>query len=74
MMLTEEKLIRLRNHDWRNTILDGTRAAEQNVKEGVLVDHTHIVWELLREAASVSRLAKFTSQQYSPSTIFFSKK
>ena len=56
-MLTEEKLIRLRNHDWHSTIRDGTRAAEQNVKQGVLVDHTHIVWELLREAAFVSRSA-----------------
>ena len=56
-MLTEEKLIRLRNHDWHSTIRDGTRAAEQNAKQGVLVDHTHIVWELLREAAFVSRAA-----------------
>ena len=56
-MLTEEKLIRLGNHDWRATIRDGTRAAEQNATQGVLVDHTHVVWELLREAAFVSRTA-----------------
>jgi hypothetical protein len=56
-MLTEEKLIRLRNHYWRATIRVGTRAAEQNAKQGVTVDHTHIVWELLREAGSVSRAA-----------------
>ena len=37
-MLTEEKLIRLRNHDWHITIRDGTRAAEQNAKQGVVLD------------------------------------
>ena len=56
-MLTDKKLIRLRNHDWHSTIRDGTRAAEQNAKQGVTIDHTHIVWELLREAAFVSRAA-----------------
>lgn len=56
-MLTEEKLIRLRNQVWHSTICDGTRTAEQNAKQGVTVDHTHIVWELLREAAFVSRAA-----------------
>ena len=56
-MLSEKKLARLKDHDWRTTIRDGTQLAEQNVKQGVVVDGTHIVWELLKEAATVSRIA-----------------
>lgn len=56
-MLSDDQLIRLRSHDWRTTILDGTQAAEQAVKKGVVVDGSHIVWELLREATVVSRAA-----------------
>ena len=56
-MLNEAQLIRLRNHDWRSTIKDGTQAAEQAARNGVIVDGSHIVWELLREAMAVSRIA-----------------
>ena len=48
---------RLRSHDWRNTILDGTRAAEQAARSGVIVDGSHIAWELLKEAVAISRIA-----------------
>jgi len=54
-MLSDEQIARLRNHDWRTTIRDGTQAAERNSNRSV--DHTHIVWELLKEAAVVSRSA-----------------
>ena len=48
---------RLQGHDWRSTIRDATQAAEQNIRQGVAVDGRHIVWEMLREAANVSRIA-----------------
>lgn len=48
---------RLRSHDWRNTILDGTRAAEHAARSGVIVDGSHIAWELLKEAVAISRIA-----------------
>ena len=41
----------------RTTVRDGTQMAQQNAKRGVVVDGTHIVWELLKEAATVSRIA-----------------
>ena len=56
-MLSEKQLARLKDHDWRTTMRDGTQLAEQNVKQGVVVDGSHIVWEMLREAATVSRIA-----------------
>ena len=56
-MLNEVQLKRLRGHDWHNTILDGTRAAEQAARSGFIVDGSHIAWELLNEAMAVSRIA-----------------
>ena len=56
-MLSEKQLARLKDHDWRTTMRDGTQLAEQNVKQGVVVDGSHIVWEMLREAATGSRIA-----------------
>ncbi len=48
---------RLRSLDWRNTILDGTRAAEHAARSGVIVDGSHIAWEPLKEAVAISRTA-----------------
>ena len=56
-MLPEDVQTRMLDHDWRTTVRDGTQMAQQNAKRGVVVDGTHIVWELLKEAATVSRIA-----------------
>ena len=56
-MLTDEKLKRLCAHDWRSTIQAGTDAAHEKLRKGSRVDGTHIAWELLRDAVSVSRIA-----------------
>lgn len=56
-MLTDEKLKRLCAHDWRSTIQAGADAAHEKVRKGSRVDGTHIAWELLRDAVSVSRIA-----------------
>ena len=49
--------IRIRNHDWTRTIRDAEDTAKDNKKsDAVLKDH-HIGWELIREAAHVSRIA-----------------
>ena len=49
--------IRLKNHDWSKTLRDAENAAKDNKKaDATLKDH-HIGWELLREAAHVSRMA-----------------
>ena len=56
-MLPDDILTRMLGHDWRTTVRDGTQMAQENAKRGVVVDGTHIVWELLKEAATVSRIA-----------------
>ena len=56
-MLPDDMHLRMLGHDWRTTVRDGTQMAQQNAKRGVVVDGTHIVWELLKEAATVSRIA-----------------
>ena len=56
-MLPHDMHLRMLGHDWRTTVRDGTQMAQQNAKRGVVVDGTHIVWELLKEAATVSRIA-----------------
>lgn len=56
-MLTDEKLKRLCAHDWRATIKAGTDAAHDKMRKGTRIDGTHIAWELLRDAVSVSRIA-----------------
>jgi len=56
-MLPDDMHTRMLGHDWRTTVRDGTQMAQQNAKRGVVVDGTHIVWELLKEAATVSRIA-----------------
>ena len=56
-MLPDDILTRMLGHDWRTTVREGTQMAQQNAKRGAVVDGTHIVWELLKEAATVSRIA-----------------
>ena len=49
--------IRLRNHDWSKTLRDAEDLAKDNKKaDAALRDH-HLGFELLREAAHVSRIA-----------------
>ena len=47
-MLPDDMHLRMLGHDWRTTVRDVTQMAEQNAKRGVVVDGTHIVWELLK--------------------------
>ena len=56
-MLTDEKLKRLCAHDWRTTIKAGTDAANEKRRKGTRIDGSHVAWELLRDAVSVSRVA-----------------
>ena len=56
-MLPDDILTRMLGHDWRTTVREGTQMAQQNAKRGIVVDTTRIVWELLKEAAAVSRIA-----------------
>ena len=49
-------LLKIKNHNWQKTLRDGETLALDNKKaDAVLRDH-HIAWELLKEAAKVSRL------------------
>lgn len=49
----EEMLIR---HDWAGTIRAGVELAGEHVKQNVDIQEYHVMWELLRQAAQVSRL------------------
>ena len=49
--------INLKNHDWKKTLRDAEDAARDNKKADAVLKDYHIGWELLREAAHVSRIA-----------------
>lgn len=49
--------IRLANHDWQKTLRDAETLARDNIKADARLSDHHIGWELLREAARVSRLS-----------------
>ena len=49
--------IRLKNHDWSKTLRDAESAAKDNKKADATLKDYHIGWELLREAAHVSKMA-----------------
>ena len=56
-MLPDDIHTRMMGHDWCTTVRDGTQMDQQNAKRGVVVDGTHIFWELLKESLTVSRIA-----------------
>lgn len=47
----------LRNHNWRRTILDGFKLAEQQVRRDRRIKMHNVAWALLCEAAEVSRIS-----------------
>jgi len=49
--------IRLVNHDWPRTLREAEQLALDNIKADAKVSDKHIGWELLREAARVSRIS-----------------
>jgi len=54
--MIDQIILKIKNHDWQKTLRDGEALALDNKKaDAVLRDH-HIAWELLKEAAKVSRL------------------
>ena len=54
--MIDQILLRLKNHTWDSTWRDGEDLARDNIKaDATLKDH-HVAWELLKEAAKVSRL------------------
>ena len=54
--MIDQITLKIKNHNWNKTLRDGETLALDNKKaDAVLKDH-HIAWELLKEAAKVSRL------------------
>jgi len=54
--MIDQITLKIKNHNWHKTLRDGEQLALDNKKaDAVLKDH-HIAWELLKEAAKVSRL------------------
>jgi len=49
--------IRMQNHDWQRTLRAAEQLALDNIKADAKVSDKHIGWELLREAARVSRIS-----------------
>ena len=49
--------IRMQNHDWQRTLREAEQLALDNIKADAKVSDKHIGWELLREAARVSRIS-----------------
>lgn len=57
MAITIELKNKLRAHDWRTTLKDGEELAKNNIRSDKPVTMARIAWELLREAAFVSRVS-----------------
>ena len=49
--------IRMQNHDWPRTLREAEQLALDNIKADAKVSAKHLGWELLREAARVSRIS-----------------
>ena len=56
-MMKPELAAALRNHNWRRTILDGFKLAEQQVRRDRRIKMPNVAWALLCEAAEVSRIS-----------------
>jgi len=48
--------LRLKNHAWNSTWRDGEDLARDNIKADATLQNYHVAWELLKDAAKVSRL------------------
>lgn len=54
--MIDQIILKIKNHNWQKTLKDAETLALDNKKaDAVLRDH-HLAWELLKEAAKVSRL------------------
>ena len=49
--------IRLINHDWQKTLREAESAARDSIKADARLSEKHIGWQLLRDAAQVSRIS-----------------
>lgn len=54
--MIDQILLRLKNHAWNKTWRDGEDLARDNIKSDATLRNHHVAWELLKEAAKVSRL------------------
>lgn len=54
--MIDQILLRLKNHAWDKTWRDGEDLARDNIKADATLREHHVAWELLKEAAKVSRL------------------
>ena len=54
--MIDQILLRLKNHAWDSTWRDGEDLARDNIKADATLKEHHVTWELLKEAAKVSRL------------------
>jgi hypothetical protein len=57
MAMTNDLIVKMRSHDWYNTLRDGKELARKNIRSDKPVTMPRIAWELLREAAFVSRVS-----------------
>lgn len=57
MAMTIELIAKMRSHDWHITLRDGEELARKNIRSDKPVTMPRIAWELLREAAFVSRVS-----------------
>lgn len=57
MAMTIELIAKMRSHDWHITLKDGEELARKNIRSDKPVTMPRIAWELLREAAFVSRVS-----------------
>ena len=55
--MNKEMKKRLRNHDWKRTLLVGHDKAIDDLRKNAPLDDWRIAWALLRDAATVSRIA-----------------
>jgi len=54
--MIDQILLRLKNHAWNSTWREGEDLARDNIKADATLQDHHVAWELLKEAAKVSRL------------------
>ena len=57
MAMTNDLIVKMRSHDWHTTLRDGEELARKNIRSDKPVTMPRIAWELLREAAFVSRIS-----------------
>jgi len=57
MAMTPNLVRKMRTHDWHVTLRDGEELTKKNIRADKAVTMPRIAWELLREAAFVSRVS-----------------